>query len=59
MISGIADCSATPNTDPCSSAPSEPESDDDELLRSSSAEDESSDSESLLEEADEDNASVA
>lgn len=57
MISGILDGSVTPNVNPCSSPPSEAESDEDELL--SSSEDESSDSELSLEEADEDNASLA
>ena len=57
MMSGIVDCSVTPNTDLCSSPPSEPESDEDELL--SSSDDESSDSEFSLEEADEDKSSFA
>lgn len=59
MISGIVDCSVTPNTELSSSSPSEPESDEDELLSSSEDEDESSDSEFSPEEADEDRASFA
>lgn len=57
MISGILDCSVAPNVNLCSSPPSEAESDEDEVP--SSSEDESSDSEFSLEEADEDNASLA
>ena len=58
MMSGIVDCPVTLSTGLCPSLPaSKPESDEDELL--SSLEDESSDSEFSLEEADEDEASVA
>ena len=56
MMSDIVGCSVTPNTD---LSPSEPESNEDELLSSSEDEDESSDSEFPLEEADEDRALFA
>jgi len=58
MMSGIVDCSVTPRDDLSSSlSTSELESEEDELL--SSVEDESSDSEFSLEDADEDETSVA